>query len=104
METILTWDFLNLERHSSTGIVFNVHYTVTGNNNQNTESIYGSCYLDSPNPFNFIPYENITKEIVVEWVKGKLGKEKVFYLESGIKTKIKNKEQNNQQSGLPWND
>lgn len=102
METILTWDFLNLERYSSNGIVFNVHYMVTGKNNQNTESIYGTCFLDPPDPYNVIPYEDLTKTMIIEWIKNKLGKQKVFNLESGVLTEIKNKENNNHGIGVPW--
>lgn len=102
MSTSLTWNIITLERNNETGIVFNVHYELIGENNSINARNYGTCFLDPPDPYNVIPYEDLTKTMIIEWIKNKLGKQKVFNLESGVLTEIKNKENNNHGIGVPW--
>ena len=54
----------------------------------------------------FIPYNNLTEEILVEWVKNLLGSEKVIAIETSLQNSIESKQSakiaETVKSGLPW--
>ena len=49
----------------------------------------------------FIPFNELNENIVLEWVKNKLGKEKLDIIENNLKEQINNQKVNTL-SGLPW--
>lgn len=48
--------------------VVNVLFTVTGTDGTNTASIDGNCQFSSDQESVFIPYANLTEEIVLGWI------------------------------------
>ena len=73
-----------LQEESLTDVVYNVHWIVTG-----TSDIYSSTSigtqtvtLDESTPF--IPFADLTNDIVVGWTKDAMGEEQVASIESGI--------------------
>lgn len=48
--------------------VVNVLFTVTGIDGENTASIDGNCQFSSNQESVFIPYANLTEEIVLGWI------------------------------------
>jgi hypothetical protein len=48
--------------------VVNVLFTVTGVDGENTASIDGNCQFTSDQESTFIPYNELTQEIVLGWI------------------------------------
>jgi hypothetical protein len=96
-----SWDIANLERHINDGVVFTVHYTVTRFEDGEQAGAYGSIGLKAPES-DFIPYSNLTKEIVVGWVKDHFGEEKVAEIEAALANQIQQKLHPTDAAGVPW--
>ena len=94
---IYTWNIENLlvlsETLKYTNVVRSVKYKYTGtytdnNSNTYTSSISGDIALTDPNSENnldYIPYENLTEEIVLSWIQPLMN---MYYLNTTIKNNI----------------
>ena len=102
MSTTFSWNIANLERYTADGLVFTVHYTVNAEDGTYSAGAYGSLGLEAPEPDSMIPFDNLTKEIVVGWVKGKLGDEKVAKIEAALQAQLDEKHAPTKAAGLPW--
>ena len=93
-----TWSINQMDRLTSDNFVVTVHYTVSAVDGDFTASTYGTVsYTQESN--NFIPFENLTPEIVIGWVKESLGEETV---EASLASQIEALKNPVQVSGLPW--
>jgi hypothetical protein len=102
-DTVYTWNISNLERHTADGIVFTVHYTVDANDGTYSAGAYGSVELEQPDPETMIPYAELTPEIVIGWVKDKLGgEEKVAEIEAALQSQIDEQHSPTKAAGVPW--
>jgi hypothetical protein len=110
MANTFTWKVANLERTLADGKVGTVHYTVSAVSdvvNPNSEEggfysagAYGSVGLDGEVS---VPFESLTEEVVVGWVKEKLGgDEKVAEIEAALAAQIAEKQAPTKAAGLPW--
>jgi len=108
--TTFTWKIANLERNVADGKVYTVHYTVNALSDTvdpNSESggfysagAYGSVGLDGDVT---TPFENLTEEVVVGWVKEALGgDEKVTEIQTALDNQIAEQQTPTKASGLPW--
>ena len=107
--TTFTWKVANLERTLADGRVGTVHYTVNALSDTvdpNSESggfysagAYGSVGLDGDVT---TPFENLTEEVVVGWVKEKFGAEKVAEIEAALQAQIDRKITPVTATGKPW--
>ena len=108
--TTFTWKVANLERNLPENKVYTVHYTVNALSDTvdpNSESggfysagAYGSVGLDGEVT---TPFENLTEEVVVGWVKEKLGgAEKVAEIEAALQNQIDLKITPVSATGVPW--
>ena len=93
------WQINQMDRLTSDGFVVTVHYTVTAQEDEYTSSTYGTVGFTEQPDSTIIPYENLTKEMVIGWVQDSLGKETV---ESSLASQIESQKQPKQVSGLPW--
>jgi hypothetical protein len=93
------WTIVNLDRLTADGFVCTVHYNVSATEGEYTASTYGTVgYTEQPGE-TYIPYEELTPEIVVGWVQESLGKDTV---EESLAGQIEAQKNPVQQSGLPW--
>jgi hypothetical protein len=100
--TAFTWNVAQMERHAADGIVFTVHYTVNANDGTYSAGAYGSVGLEAPED-NVIPYAELTPEIVIGWVKDKLGgEEKVAEIEAALQAQIDEQRAPSKAAGVPW--
>lgn len=98
------WYIAGLERlvtlNNMNDVVVNIHWAYIGSNENNiTSQLYGSCSLPTPLENNFIPYENITKEKVEEWLTNILD---VNSMQLEIDSNIYNMVNPKSIVGLPW--
>ena len=101
MATTFTWAVANLERETADGYVYTVHYTVNAKDETYSAGAYGSIGLERPED-DMIPFADLTEEIVVGWVKGKFGDEKVAEIETALQTQIDEQHAPSKAAGLPW--
>lgn len=105
-----TWAIAQLERHVADGIVYTAHWTVNATTEGGAEGsaggtagAYGSIGLEAPAKGDTpIPFESLTKEIVVGWVKDKLGEEQVASTEAALAAQIAEQLSPVKMSGVPW--
>jgi len=80
-----------LQEEGLTDVVYNVHWIVTGTSDQldpegngysSTSIGTQTVTLDESTPF--IPFADLTNDIVVGWTKDAMGEEQVASIESGI--------------------
>ena len=80
-----------------TDLVYNVHWIVTGISDElkpegtaYSASNIGTQTLDTSDVTEFIPFEDLTNEIVVGWTQGAMGEEQVASIEASIASQIEN--------------
>lgn len=101
MSTTFTWNISQLERETADGFVFTVHYTVNASDDTYSSGAYGSIGLERPD--TLIPYSDLTEELVIGWVKEKLGgDEKVQEIESALQAQLDEQRTPTKASGIPW--
>lgn len=73
-----------LQEEGLTDVVYNVHWIVTGTSDTYSSTSIGTqtVTLDESTPF--VPFADLTNDIVVGWTKGAMGEEQVASIESGI--------------------
>ena len=78
--TTFTWSINTLERHTSSGIVYTVHYNINA-----TDGTY------------------LTEELVLQWTKSALGgDEKVTEIQNALQARIDEKRTPTKAHGKPW--
>ena len=72
------------ESEGQTNVVYSVHWTLAGEENDYFATYIGFQQIEiNPNE-TFIPFENLTNEIVTGWVKNAMGPEKVTAVENAV--------------------
>lgn len=75
-------------------VVYNVHYRVSGTKTVDgedfTSTVIGTQTLDSEviQPEGFVPFSQLTNEMVVGWTKEKMGTERISQIEDSISSQI----------------
>lgn len=100
MATTFTWHIANLERETADGFVFTAHWTLDANDGTYSAGAYGSVGFERPE--NLVPYNQLTEETVVGWVKEHFGAEKVAEIEAALQQQLDQQRNPTQASGLPW--
>ena len=98
MTTTYTWAIAQLERTTADDIVFTVHWTVAANDGIYASSAYGSIGLEQPED-DFIPYADLTTEIVIGWVQDKLD---VPAMEAALQAQLDEQAAPTKTAGVPW--
>ena len=76
------------QEEGQTDVVYNVHWTVTGVNGDYSVTNIGTQIVPLNEGGDFIPFEDLTNEIVVEWTKEAMGEEQVASIEADIAGQI----------------
>lgn len=86
------WNCKTVDVHpqedEQTDVVYNVHWIVTGTDGDYSSNAIGTQIVPLSEGGAFIPFENLTNEIVVGWTKEAMGKETVESIEAGIASQI----------------
>jgi hypothetical protein len=102
MTATAKWNIAQLERHLADGAVYTAHWTVNLEDQGESAGAYGSVGFSDPDPSSFTPYDELTKEQVVGWVKNALGEEQVTSVEESLANQIQQKLDPTDASGIPW--
>lgn len=109
MAIAYTWGIASLERNLPAGDVYTAHWTLIASTTDTevvtASSTYGSIGLSQADSesLDFIPYESLTQEVVIGWVKEALGgEEKVAEMEASLVTQIEEQLAPKRASGTPW--
>lgn len=107
--TTFTWIVKQLLTQTIDGeqdYVVIANYEVTGVDGEYSSSISDSARFSTANVDNFIPYDQLTNDIVVGWIKSVLGPDTVANYEESIQGQIYaqiNPPVTPQNTPLPWN-
>ena len=102
------WDIANMERKLPDGSVppdgqiYIIHYNVTHCDQGESAGAYGSVGLGDPDPDNFTPYDQVTKEQAIGWLKAALGDAQVASIEAALEEQIRQKLNPPSATGVPW--
>ncbi len=81
------WEINTLERELADGYVSKVIYRVKGIDGKE-EKARATGEVELEKPETLIPYKELTEDIVIGWVKTKLGTEQVTAIEKSLTDKI----------------
>ena len=69
-------------------VVFAVHWRMDGTDGKHSAGVYGAAMLTLDPEGSFTPYEKLTEDQVIGWVKDALGKEQVVAYEESVANQI----------------
>ena len=99
MANIYTWDCKTVDTYpthdSHSDVVYNVHWRLNAESDQQdsegnnySASVYGTHSVNADDISNFIPFADLTNDIVTGWVTSGMGDEEVANLKSGLDSNI----------------
>jgi hypothetical protein len=83
-----TVDYYNHEHNGHEQVIYNVHWRVTKEDDEFIGSSYGTQSLNTEDIQDFIPFDEVTSEMVEGWVKNAMGEEEVSNIESSLDQQI----------------
>ena len=92
------WNVVQMDRLTSDDFVVTVHYTVSATDGEFSASTYGTVGF-TQEADDFTPFDELTQEQVIGWVKDSLGEQTV---EDALTAQIEAQKNPVQLSGLPW--
>jgi len=89
-----------LERNADDDGVVTAHYHVSKTDGDYSASSYGTCgFTPEPSTEGFVPFEDLTEALVIEWVKDSLDVEAI---EAGLTAQIEDQKAPQTIAGTPW--
>ena len=93
--TTYDWNCKTVDVHpqeeGETDVVYNVHWIVTGVDGDYSASCIGTQVVPLNEGGTFIPFEDLTNDVVVEWTKEAMGEEQVTQIEAGVASEMEGK-------------
>ncbi len=83
-----TIDIYTHEHNGHEQVIYNVHWRVTKEDGDYFASTYGTQSLNTEDIQDFIPFDEVTSEMVESWVKDAMGEEEVSRIEDGLDQQI----------------
>lgn len=101
------WNIIQMKRKPDNGLVFEVTYVMNFKLENKEDRHIGSVVLEgNPEDENFIPYEDLTKEIVLDWIQTELGEQEIQKIQTDMESRLQNRidKENNPEflQGIPW--
>ena len=94
MAITYTWTFPTLDCYpqadNETDVVFNIHYNLRGTDGTYSGSVYGTVGVTYHAEDPYIPFNDLTEEIVQGWTEEALGAETVAAMYANIEGQIEN--------------
>lgn len=107
--TNYTWNVTQLYTQTiegNTDYVVIANYNTTGVDGEYTSSLSNTAQFSTADVTTFIPYADLTEEIVIGWIKESLGANGIISVEACIQGQIDsqiNPPVSPQNTPLPWN-
>lgn len=79
------------QEEGETDVVYNVHWIVTGVDGDYSASCIGTQVVPLNEGGTFIPFEDLTNDVVVAWTKEAMGEEQVTQIEASVASEIEGK-------------
>lgn len=101
------WKIINTKRLPNNDLVTEVTYVINFKLENEQDRHIGFVKLEGDiNDSNFIPYEDLTEAKVLDWVKSKIGEEKITELETSFSNRLQEKIDRVKNpeflTGIPW--
>lgn len=99
------WKVLELERQSVDDLVTVVHWEATQSEETEDKKVYNSRVYGSINLSRgeeFVPFDQLTEETVIGWVKASLGEAQLVEIDKGLKDLIDRQKVPPILKGVPW--
>jgi len=94
------WSIAQLERNADDNGVVTAHWRATATDGDYSASSYGTCsWTPEPSTEGFVPFEELTEAMVIEWVKGSLD---VEVIEESLASQIEEQKAPKVIAGTPW--
>lgn len=105
-----TWKIVACDYSKSLGgeedVITNVHYEVVDEETVEEDIFYGRTYgsvgIDTSDLSDFTPYDSITEDILIDWVKTVLEEEAVAAAETYVADQIAEEKSPTTGTGVPW--
>ena len=94
------WKIFKIDRQASDGLVVKVHYRICSSLDE--QSVYVQSVMNFKRGDDFTPFEELTEETVISWVKDSLGEAGVLEKENHLSSIIAEKEEPLIISEVPW--
>lgn len=78
------------QAEGQTDVAFNIHWLLTGTDGTHSASVYGTVGVTYVAGTPYTPYNQLTQDQVVGWVKEALGNEQVAAYEANVAQQIAN--------------
>lgn len=101
------WNIIQLKRNPNNGLVFEVIYIMNFELDGETDRKVSVLGLEgNVNSPNFIPFENLTQQNVLDWIQTTLGEATITQIEAEVKERLEERidRKNNPEflTGKPW--
>lgn len=102
-----TFKIADMKRTPDNGVVIKVVYIIGFEYNGISDRYVGSVTLTGdPTSPDFVPFENLTEEMVIDWVKAELGEVKLAEIDATYQASLEAKYEAKQNpefiGGTPW--
>ena len=91
-----------LDRQTTDGFVTTVHWTAAQTAGEYSASTYSTASFAKEDGVNLTPYEDLTPEDVVRWVKNSLGEDGVAAIDLALANNIALQKAPLVATGTPW--
>lgn len=100
----MQWSVTGLERSRSDNVVWNAHWKLSKTQDGAYGSVNGiiSFLLKDPADPTFIPYENLTESIILQWIHEVMGAQNILMYENVVNSQIDNQLNPKSANGVPW--
>jgi hypothetical protein len=96
----INWQVQNMTRVLNDGFVINVAWSCTASQDS-ASAFYGGTTVYTQESESFIPYDQLTEEIVLGWVFAALGDQKAE-IEANLTAKVEKQLNPTTANGMPW--
>jgi len=102
-----TWTISTMEHNTADGGVIVAHWRVTEEETVGDDTFSASAYstqsftYDASSP-DFIPYADLTEEVVLQWVWDEMGVDEVTRIQESLHSNIEEQKNPTTQDGVPW--
>ena len=100
----ITWRIAQLDRSLPDGTVLTAHWRCNATDGTFTGAVYGTQSFPTKDPSDptFVPYEQITEALALQWTHDAMGAEQVAAHEASVQSQIDAQANPTSASGVPW--